>query len=189
MNRIRRPPSLIAIARSVVLAAVATCGLGVVGCSQGPSAPTSPTTTPTGSVASIESVSLALRGNPIVGEPITIVSPDTLRVSVRFTHNMPRDATLVFHFCVMETAQLIGRGACTSVFATGAVFESIGNVLDQGIVNYRDGATTTHFVYVGVGVLESTPRPIGGSSAPAVGDLVGGGRILATRQLAQTVTF
>ncbi len=91
--------------------------------------------------------------NPIVGEPITIVAPDTLRVSVRFTHNMPRDATLVFHFCVMETAQLMGRGACTSVFATGALFESIGNVLDQGIVNYRDGATTTHFVYVGVGVL------------------------------------
>lgn len=194
MNRMGTPPSSKAIARSVVLTAVASCGLCVVGCSQGPvsAAPTSPTTptTPTASIASIEFVSLAFRGSPVIGEPITIVSPETLRVSVRFTHNMQRDATLVVHFCVMETAQLIGRGTCVSGFATVAFFESIGNVLDWGIFNYQNGAaTTTHFVYVGVGVAEGPPRPIGGPGPPAVGDLVGGGRMLATRQLAQTVTF
>ncbi len=109
---------------------------------------------------------------------------------MRFAHSVPRDATLMIHMCVMETAQLIGRGTCTSGFARVEFVESIGNVWEQGIFNYRNGAaTTTHFVFVGVGVLESTPRPIDGAGAPRVGDLVGGGRILATRQLAQTVTF
>lgn len=178
--------------RSAALVALACCVFGAWGCSEGGAVPASPTTptAPTGSVASIESVSLALRGSPITGEPVTIVSPEALRVSVRLTHNVPRDSTLVFHFCVMETAQLIGRGTCNSGFVTAAFLESIGNVHDQGISSYRDGtAITTQFVYVGVGVLDGTPSPIGASSPPAVGDRVGGGRILATRQLAQTVTF
>lgn len=103
-------------------------------------------------------------------EPSTIVSPETLRVSIRFTHSVPRDATLMVHMCGMETAQLIGRGTCTTGFARVAFVELIGPGWEQGIVSYRNGAaTTTHFVFVGVGVLEGTPRPIDGARAPVAG--------------------
>ena len=183
-----------AVAPQVLMTALAGVGLCVASCSQQPAvatptAPTSPSspTAPTVSTASIESVSLAFRGTPVIGEPIVIRSPETLRISVRFTHNLPRDATLVIHLCVMETSQLIGVGTCAGGSATVALIESIGNVWEQGIFNYRNGAaTTTHFVYVGVA--EGPPRPIIAPGPPAVGDVVGG-RVLATQQLAQTVTF
>ena len=159
--------------------------LGNVGCGGGPSAPSGSST-----AATLDSVVTTFRGALVESTPVTIPYPEALNVEIRLRLDVPADSRATVYLCVMESASAIGVGNCISVSDTAKGIQARADALRLGISTYgRDGLPrTTNFVYVGV-VEGSSPWIPAGASPPRTGDRFGGNRVLATRQIARTVTF
>jgi hypothetical protein len=159
--------------------------LGNVGCGGGPSAPSGTSTT-----ATLDSVVTTFRGALVESSPVTIRYPEALNVEIRLTLGVPADSRITVYLCVMESASAIGVGNCIGMSNTAQGVQARADPLRLGISTYgRDGlARTTNFVYVGV-MEGSSPWIPAGASPPRTGDRLGGNRVLASRQIARTVTF
>jgi hypothetical protein len=173
------------ITRLVHIAACGNLALGVVGCGGGPSAPTVTSTS-----ATLHSVVTTFRGGLVESTPITIPSPEALEVEIRLTLDVPADSRVTVYLCVMESASAVGVGACIGLSDTANGIRAHADSLRLGISTFKtDGvARTTNFVYVGV-VEGAFPWALTGSSPPRTGDKFGFNRVLATTQIARTVTF
>jgi hypothetical protein len=173
------------ITRLVYIAACGCLALGDAGCGGGPSAPTG---TSTG--ATLDSVVTTFRGSLVESTPVTIPSPEALEVAIRLTLDVPADSRVTIYLCVTESASAIGVGTCIGVSDTANGIRAHADPLRLGISTLKtDGvARTTNFVYVGVveGAFPWTPM---GTSPPRTGDRFGFNRVLATTQIARTITF
>lgn len=183
MTTIRRASRPVIRATVVVLLAG-----GGIGCGAGADSPVAPSGTPP-STATIDSVTTTFRGVVVESSPIVIEAPEALQVAVGATLRMPADSRVTMHLCVMETASSIGVGTCVAVTSTVAAVIAQRSILGMGISAHRaDGVPrTTHYVYVGL--TEGGYWPITGASPPRAGDTFGYSRVLATTQVARTVTF
>jgi hypothetical protein len=161
-------------------------GLGFLACGGSPTTPTGPST----STATIQSIVTTFRGAVVESNPVAIDSPEALDVTVKVTLGMPADSHVTMYLCVMETASSIGVGACVAVSSTVGDVQTRGNVLQMGISTLKtDGVSrTTNYVYVGL-TEGALPWHFTGASPPRVGDTYGNDRVLATSQVARTVTF
>ena len=180
-RRCRRP-----VMRAILAALVAGVGVGFPAYAGSPAAPTGTST----SAATIDSVVTTFRGAVVESSPVVIESPEVLSVEVKVTLRMPGDSRMTMYVCVMETASLIGVGSCVAVTDTVADVQARANVLQMGIRTFKtDGVPrTTNSVYVGL-MDGAVPWPFTGASPPRVGDTFGNNRVLATFQVARTVTF
>lgn len=183
MTTIRRSRRLVIRATVIVLLA----GVGI-GCGAGAQSPVAPSGT-SPSTATIDSVTTTFRGAVVESIPIVIEAPEALHVTVGATLRMPADSRVTMHLCVMETASAIGVGKCVAVTATVAAVIAQPSMLGMGIGAHGvDGVPrTTNYLYVGL--TEGGYWPITGASPPRVGDTFGYSRVLATTQVARTVTF
>ena len=166
---------------------IAACGalaLGVA-CGGGPSAPSGTSTS-----ATLDSVVTTFRGALVESTPVTIPSPEALDVEIRLTLDVPADSKTTVYLCVMESASVIGVGTCLGLSDTAKGILAHADPLRLGISTLKtDGvARTTNFVYVGL-VEGAFPWPPSGSSPPRTGDRFGSNRVLATTQIARTITF
>lgn len=167
---------------------IAACGalaLGNVACGGGPSAPSGTSTS-----ATLDSVVTTFRGALVESTPITIPLPEALEVEIRLTLDVPADSKATVYLCVMESASVIGVGTCLGLSDTAKGILAHADPLRMGISTLKtDGiARTTNFVYVGL-VEGAFPWELTGSSPPRTGDRFGSNRVLATRQIARTITF
>lgn len=167
---------------------VLLAGIGV-GCGAGASSPVAPSGSSQSS-ATIDSVTTTFRGAAVGPGPITIESPESLQVAAGVTLRMPADLRMTMYVCVMETASAIGVGTCAAVTNTVAAVVAQPAMLGIGISAHKsDGVPrTTNFVYVGL-TEGALPWPLTGTSPPRVGDTFGNNRVLATTQVARTITF
>ena len=172
--------------RATLAALVAGVGVGFPACASSPAAPTATST----SAATIDSVVTTFRGAVVESSPVVIESPEVLSVDVKVTLRLPADSRMTMYVCVMETASLIGVGNCVAVTDTVAGMQAQGNALRMGIRTFNtDGVSrTTNSLYVGL-TDGAVPWPLTGASPPRVGDTFGNNRVLATFQVARTVTF
>ena len=166
---------------------IAACGalaLGVA-CGGGPSAPSGTSTS-----ATLDSVVTTFRGALVESTPVTIPSPEALDVEIRLTLDVPADSKATVYLCVMESASAVGVGTCLGLSDTAKGILAHADPLRLGISTLKtDGvARTTNFVYVGL-VEGAFPWPPSGSSPPRAGDRFGSNRVLATTQIARTITF
>jgi hypothetical protein len=159
--------------------------LGDVACGGGPSAPSGTSTS-----ATLDSVVTTFRGALVESTPITIPSPEALDVEIRLTLDVPADSKATVYLCVMESASAIGVGTCLGVSDTAKGILAHAEPLRLAISTLKtDGvARTTNFVYVGL-VEGAFPWPPSGSTPPRTGDRFGSNRVLATTQIARTITF
>jgi hypothetical protein len=173
------------------MTACAGLALSSVACGSGsPSAPTGTMTTATTATAAIDSVITTFHGAVVESNPITIASPEALDVEIGLTLGVPADSRITLYLCAMETASAIGVGNCIGLVSAAGDMQTPGKRLRMGISTLKtDGvARTTTYVYVGV-VEGAVPWPLSGTSPPRVGDRFGANRVLATAQIARTVTF
>lgn len=169
----------------IYIAACAALALGDMACGGGPSAPSGTSTS-----ATLDSVVTTFRGALVESTPITIPSPEALDVAIRLTLDVPADSKVTVYLCVMESASVIGVGTCLGVSDTAKGILAHADPLRMGISTLKtDGiARTTNFVYVGL--VEGTfPWEMTGPSPPRTGDRFGSNRVLATTQIARTITF
>jgi hypothetical protein len=169
----------------VVSGAVA---LGAFACGGGSSTPAAPTVTPT--AATIDSVITTFHGALVESSPITIASPEALTVEVRLTLGLPAESKVTLYLCAMESALAVGVGTCVGVVSTVQEMQARTGGLSMGLstLNTDGVARTTHYVYVGL-VEGAFPWSLSGSTPPQTGDRFGSNRVLATAQIARTVTF
>jgi hypothetical protein len=133
------------------------------------------------------------RGALVESSPVTIPSPEALNVEIRLTLGVPADSRVTIYLCVMESASAIGVGTCNGLSATAneiLIQQTPTHGLRLGISTLKtDGvARTTNFVYVGVAE-GAFPWGLAGSNPPRTGDRFGPNRVLATTQIARTITF
>jgi hypothetical protein len=168
---------------------VALCGgvgLGFLACGSSPTAPTGTST----STATIESVVTTFRGAVVESNPVVIEPPEALDVEVKFALRMPADSSVTMYLCVMETSSSIGVGTCVAVSDTVGDLQTRGSVLQMGISLFKTDGVSRTTTYVYVGLTEGAfPWHFTGASPPRVGDMFGNNRVLATVQVARTVTF
>jgi hypothetical protein len=161
---------------AVAVSTVAACG----------GAPTMATDAMT--KATIESVVTSFRGTAVESAPVTIPSPEVLDVETRLTLQVPAEARVTLYLCVLETSSSIGVGECVGLSTTAGDLQQRGDVVRMGIRTFKtDMPRTTNFVYLGF--VEGAFPWVPAGSPPRVGDTFGGNRVLATMQLARTVTF
>ena len=172
--------------RATLAALVAGVGVGFPACASSPVAPTGTST----STATIDSVVTTFRGAVVESSPVVIESPEALSVDVKVTLRMPADSKVTMYLCVMETASSIGVGTCVAVSDKVADVQARASVLGMGISTFKtDGVSrTTNYLYVGL-TEGALPWHFTGASPPRVGDTFGNNRVLATFQVARTVTF
>jgi hypothetical protein len=169
----------------LIYIAAGALALGDVACGGGPSAPSGTSTS-----ATLDSVVTTFRGALVESTPVTIPSPEALDVAIRFTLDVPADSKITVYLCVMESASVIGVGTCLGGSDTAKGILAHADPLRLGISTLKtDGvARTTNFVYVGLAE-GSFPWSLTGSSPPRSGDRFGSNRVLATTQIARTITF
>ena len=169
----------------LIYIAAGALALGEVACGGGPSAPSGTSTS-----ATLDSVVTTFRGALVESTPITIPSPEALDVEIRLTLDVPADSKITVYLCVMESASVIGVGTCLGLSDTAKGILAHAEPLRLGISTLKtDGvARTTNFVYVGLAE-GAFPWPLTGSSPPRTGDRFGSNRVLATTQIARTITF
>ena len=169
----------------LIYIAAGALALGDVACGGGPSAPSGTSTS-----ATLDSVVTTFRGALVESTPITIPLPEALEVEIRLTLDVPADSKATVYLCVMESASAIGVGTCLGLSDTAKGILAHADPLRMGISTLKtDGiARTTNFVYVGL-VEGAFPWELTGSSPPRTGDRFGSNRVLATRQIARTITF
>lgn len=101
-------------------------------------------------------------------------------------------------FVVLCGGIALGSVACGSSPTTPTVTPTSTATIESVVTSFRGAivesnpvvieSRTTSYVYVGLA--EGTvPWPLTGPSTPRVGDIFGSNRVLATSQLARTVTF